>query len=120
MPRSFSEDEWVLLDLPRQLAYEKSWFDNPYIGQAARVKHAALLARQTELKYRIRRSDVLDRWIMRRYRCRGSATACRGAASERSPIPVAVSPDLSGPETSSFTPMLIDEVIQDGKIVDRG
>jgi hypothetical protein len=100
MPRSFSCDEWELMDIPRQLAYEQSWFDNPHIGQNARVKHAALLARQTELKYRIRRSDVLDRWVMRKYRLRLETLPIR--------------------PMSPLSPMLIDEVIEDGKIVDRG
>lgn len=112
MPRSFSDDEWELMDLPRQLAYEQSRFGilNPVvvgagpdcltIDQAARTRHAALLARQTELKYRIRRRAVLDRWVMRRYRCWRSV--------------------LIRPPVEPFTAMGMDEVIQDGKIVDAG
>ena len=88
------------MDIPRRLAYELSWFDNPHIGANARLKHAALLARQTELKYRIRRSDVLDRWVMRKYR--------------QHPEPLPIRP------ISPLSPMLIDEVIEHGRIVDQG
>jgi hypothetical protein len=81
MPRTYSEDEWELLDIPRQLACEQSRFGNlnpivpgagpgcVTIDQFARVRYARLLARQAELKYQIRRCHVLDRWYLRRYRC---------------------------------------------------
>jgi hypothetical protein len=112
MPRSFSSDEWELMDIPRRLAYEQSRFDNPRphivgagpgcatIDQIARVRHAALLVRQTELKYQIRRRAVLARWVMRKYRLR------------LAPLPIR--------PISPLIPMLIDEVIEHGKIVDRG
>lgn len=100
MARSYTEDEWELMDIPRRLAYEQSNFDKPHIGQKARIKHAALLSRQTELQYRIRRSDVLDRWVMRKYR-----------TSRFSDV---------RPPPEPFTAMRIDEVIQDRKIVDQG
>lgn len=100
MARSCSEDEWELKDIPRQLAYEATLFDNPYLDTLARIRHARLLSRQTALQYRIRRNAVLTRWIMRRYR------------SHPQPLPVR--------PISPLSPMLMDEVIQDGKIVDLG
>jgi hypothetical protein len=111
MARTFSEDEWELMDLPRQLLYEASYFGNtrpcvpwggpecPTLDQVHRIKHKRLLTRQTELQYRIRRNDVLTRWVMSRHR--------------RQPAMIVVPP---GP----FTDMGIDEVIEDGKIVDQG
>ena len=101
MPRSYSEDQWELLDLPRRLTYEQSNFENPYIGSHARAQHAALLKRQIELKARIRRETILDRWVMRKY-----------PRYPRGPVPIS--------PISPLTPMKIDEVIEHGKIVDRG
>jgi hypothetical protein len=100
MPRTFSEDEWELKDLPRQLAYEQSRFENPHLGRNARLKHARLLARQEELTRRIRRCAVLDRWYLRRYRPRKIVA-----------VPQPVEP---------LTPMRMDEIIVAGKIVDQG
>lgn len=88
------------MDIPRQLAYEATLFDNPSLDKIARLRHARLLSRQTELQDRIRRCEVLDRWYMRRYR--------------RHPQPLPIRP------ISPLSPMLIDEIIQDGKIVDQG
>jgi hypothetical protein len=111
MPRSFSEDEWELMDIPRQLLYEASYFGNtrpcvpwggsesPTIDQVHRIKHKRLLTRQTELQERIRRNDVLTRWVMSRHRDGRTFT--------------------SGP-IEPLTPMLVDEVIEGGKIVDQG
>lgn len=87
------------MDIPRQLAYEASWFDNPFLDTLARLRHAQLLSRQAELKYQIRRSAVLDRWVLRQSRFRHLRHV---------------------PPPSPLTPLLIDEVIQDGKIVDLG
>ena len=100
MARSYTEDEWELKDIPRKLNYEAGWFDNPVMDKQARIKHAGLLARQVELKTRIRRDSVLDRWVMRKYRER------RGR--------------VAGPVRQVLTPMLVDEMIEDGQIVDRG
>ncbi len=100
MARTYTEDEWELADLPRKIAYEASLFDHPRMDKLARARHAGLLLRQAELAARIRRASILDRWVMRRYR-----TA--GRFKKRSP-------------QSVLTPMLMDEAIEDGKIIDRG
>jgi len=111
MPRSFSADEWELLDIPRQLLYEQSYWGNTSpcvpqggpdcrtVDQLHRDRYAQLLARQTELKYRIRRSAILDRWVMRRYRLG------RAGCPQRA--------------TSPLTDMKVDEVIENGNIVDK-
>jgi hypothetical protein len=103
MARSYSDDQWELLDLPRQLLYEKSKFNCPVLGVQARLRHERLLARQTELVQRIRRASIMDRWIMRKYRI-----------NPRRPDPRPQTPD------PILTDMGIDEVIEDGKIIDRG
>jgi len=100
MARVYTTDEWELKDIPRRLKYEAGWFDHPVMDKQARVKHAELLARQKELQARIRRDTVLDRWIMRKYRERRGRTA--------------------RPTRQALSPMLIDEVIEDGGIIDRG
>ena len=110
-PPSMTEAEFeIYVSIPRELVYLKSQFGNlrpvvPWggpgtctIDQEARLKHAVLVARQTALKQKIRRERIMDRWYLRKSNRRGLA-----------PVP-----------PSPLTAMLIDEVIQDGKIVDIG
>lgn len=99
-----TQDEWDLTDIPRRLAYEQSFFTSttPGIAQEHRVKHATLLDRQAALKKSIRRMKAGDRWWRWKERRENSQ---RGELHE----------------TPSFlSPMGIDEVIEHGRIVDRG
>ena len=112
MARTFSSAEWELRDIPRQLLYHQSYFGNtrPCLPQGGpecmtvdefhRAQHEWLLTRQTTLTARLRRESILDRWVMRKYPTRAFHIPVR------SPGPL--------------TDMGMDEVIEDGKIVDKG
>jgi hypothetical protein len=99
-----TQDEWYLANIPRRLAYEQSFFTSPTPGIAHehRVKHADLLARQAALKKSIRRMKAGDRWWRWKERQENSR---RGELHET---------------PSCLSPMLIDEVIEHGRIVDQG